>query len=84
LPTLASSKDNQIIILAFEEEKVKAGFMVDSVSEVIRLPETSIEPPARVSENVDIEYLKGVGKIDNKIIILLNALRIVFGKKGED
>ncbi|MGM0599070.1 MAG: chemotaxis protein CheW [Candidatus Rifleibacteriota bacterium] len=84
LPTLASFKDSQIIILAFEEEKVKAGFMVDSVSEVIRLPETSIEPPARVSENVDIEYLKGVGKIDNKIIILLNAQRIVFGKKGED
>ena len=75
---------NQIIILTFEEEKVKAGFLVDSVKEVIRLPETSIEPPSRVSESVDIEYLRGVGKIDNNIIILLNAHRIVFDNPKED
>lgn len=75
---------NQIIILSFEEEKVKAGFLVDSVKEVIRMPETSIEPPTRVSESVDIEYLRGVGKIDNNIIILLNAHRIVFDNPKEE
>ena len=75
---------NQIIILSFEEEKVKAGFLVDSVQEVIRLPESAIEPPSRVSEGVDVEYLRGVGKIDNKIIILLNAHRIVFGELPEN
>ncbi len=75
---------NQIIILSFEEEKVKAGFLVDSVQEVIRLPESAIEPPNRVSESVDIEYLRGVGKIDNKIVIMLNAHRIVFGKQSEE
>ena len=75
---------NQIIILSFDEEKVKAGFLVDSVKEVIRLPETSIEPPTRVSESVDIEYLRGVGKIDNNIIILLNAHRIVFDNPKEE
>jgi purine-binding chemotaxis protein CheW len=84
LPSLASSQNNQIIILSFEEEKVKAGFMVDSVAEVITLPETAVEPPNRVSEGVDIDYLKGVGKQDNKIIILLNAHRIVFGKNPEE
>ena len=75
---------NQIIILSFDEEKVKAGFLVDSVQEVIRLPESAIEPPNRVSESVDIEYLRGVGKIDNKIVIMLNAHRIVFGKQSEE
>ncbi len=75
---------NQIIILSFEEEKVKAGFLVDSVQEVIRLQESAIEPPSRVSEGVNVEYLRGVGKIDNKIIILLNAHRIVFGKQSEN
>ena len=75
---------NQIIILSFEEEKVKAGFLVDSVKEVIRMPETAIEPPTRVSESVDIEYLRGVGKIDNSIIILLNAHRIVFDNPKEE
>lgn len=84
LPLTERKASNQIIILSFEEEKVKAGFLVDSVQEVIRLTEASIEAPTRVSESVDIEYLRGIGKIDNKIIILLNAHRIVFGKQKED
>ncbi|MDD3376331.1 MAG: chemotaxis protein CheW, partial [Candidatus Riflebacteria bacterium] len=71
---------DQIIILSFEEEKVKAGFLVDSVQEVTGLAESAIEPPSRVSESVDVEYLRGVGKVDGKIIILLNANRIVFEK----
>jgi chemotaxis signal transduction protein/HPt (histidine-containing phosphotransfer) domain-containing protein len=71
---------DQIIILSFEEEKVKAGFLVDSVQEVTGLAESAIEPPNRVSESVDVEYLRGVGKVDGKIIILLNANRIVFEK----
>jgi chemotaxis signal transduction protein/HPt (histidine-containing phosphotransfer) domain-containing protein len=71
---------DQIIILSFEEEKVKAGFLVDSVQEVTSLLESSIEPPSRVSESVNVEYLRGVGKVDGKIIILLNAHRIVFEK----
>lgn len=84
LAEVEKSPLNQIIILSFEEEKVKAGFLVDSVKEVIRLPETAIEPPTRVSESVDVEYLRGVGKIDSKIVILLNAHRIVFDKPKED
>jgi chemotaxis protein histidine kinase CheA len=84
LAEIERKPSNQIIILSFEEEKVKAGFLVDSVQEVIRLPESAIEPPSRVSESVDIEYLRGVGKIDNKIVIMLNAHRIVFGKQAED
>ncbi len=84
LENLEKKEAKQIIILAFEDEKVKAGFLVDSVREVIGVPETSIEPPTRVSESVEVEYLKGVGKVDNKIIILLNAHRIVFGKKKEE
>ena len=84
LPQVERSPLNQIIIISFEEEKVKVGFLVDSVQEVIRMPETAMEPPTRVSESVDIEYLKSVGKIDNKIIILLNAHRIVFDNPKEE
>lgn len=85
LPLVERKSSDQIIILSFDEEKIKAGFLVDSVNEVIGIPDTSIEPPTRVSESVEIEHLKGVGKVEGKIIILLNAQRIVFGvKKGEE
>lgn len=75
----ADIRDDQIMILSFEREKVKVGFLVDRVQEVLRLPQTSIEPPSHVSEGVNVEHLRGVGKLGNKIIILLNAEKIVFG-----
>ena len=79
LPDIERVPTMQIVILAFDQEKVKVGFLVDNVSEVLRLPESAIEPPSHVSESVDIEHLKGVGKIQNKIIILLDAHKIIFG-----
>ncbi len=75
----ADIREDQIMILSFEREKVKVGFLVDRVQEVLRLPQTSIEPPSHVSEGVNVEHLRGVGKLGNKIIILLNAEKIVFG-----
>ncbi|MBF0407051.1 MAG: chemotaxis protein CheW [Candidatus Riflebacteria bacterium] len=70
---------DQIVILHFEAEKVKVGFLVDGVHEVIRLPQNSIEEPSKVSESVDVEYLSGVGKLHGKLIILLNARKVIFG-----
>ena len=77
---------DQIIILTLEKEKikVKVGFLVDSVYEVIKLSTSAIEPPSHVSEGVNVEHLNGVGKIVGKdgltkILILLNAHKIVFG-----
>lgn len=75
----ANTRDDQIMILSFEREKVKVGFLVDRVLEVLRLPQTAIEPPSHVSEGVNVEHLRGVGKLGNKIIILLNAEKIIFG-----
>jgi len=73
------TNEDQIIILSFEREKVKVGLLVDRVQEVLRLPQSAIEPPSHVSEGVNVEHLRGVGKMGNRIIILLNAEKIVFG-----
>jgi purine-binding chemotaxis protein CheW len=49
------------------------GFIVDSVSEVIRLPSTNIETaPSIIMNRIKSEYFKGVGKLDDRMLILLN------------
>jgi purine-binding chemotaxis protein CheW len=56
------------------------GFIVDSVSEVLRLPTRSIEaPPDVVNSNVQTEFISGIGKIDkdNRMIILIDVNRIL-------
>ena len=48
------------------------GMIVDAVSEVLRLPTDSIEPPSTIVESVGSQYLKGIGKLEDKLIILLD------------
>lgn len=54
------------------------GFVVDSVSEVIRLPEKNIEPaPSVIANRIGTEYLRGVGKIDDRLLLLLRLNKVL-------
>jgi purine-binding chemotaxis protein CheW len=54
------------------------GFVVDSVSEVIRLPESSVEPaPAVIANKIGTEYVRGVGKMEDRLLILLDLDKIL-------
>jgi purine-binding chemotaxis protein CheW len=54
------------------------GFIVDSVSEVIRLPAKSIEPtPSIITSKIRSEYIRGVGKINERLLILLNLNKML-------
>jgi purine-binding chemotaxis protein CheW len=69
--------ENTRIIVADIGETVM-GFIVDSVSEVIRLPESSVEPaPAVIADKISTEYVRGVGKMKDRLLILLDLDRIL-------
>jgi purine-binding chemotaxis protein CheW len=69
--------ENTRIIVADIGETVM-GFIVDSVSEVIRLPESSVEPaPAVIANKIGTEYVRGVGKMENRLLILLDLDKIL-------
>ena len=73
--------ENTRIIVASIGDTVM-GFVVDSVSEVIRLPEKNLEPaPAVIADKMGTEYVMGVGKLDNRLLILLNLDKILGAKE---
>ena len=75
------SDENARIIVADVGNTV-VGFMVDSVSEVIRLPTKDIEPaPAIIADRIGTEYLRGVGKMENRLLILLKLDKILGAEK---
>jgi purine-binding chemotaxis protein CheW len=48
------------------------------VSEVIRLPESSVEPaPAVIANKIGTEYVRGVGKMEDRLLILLDLDKIL-------
>lgn len=53
------------------------GLIVDSVSEVLRLPNDAIEPPPPVVAGIGSEYIKGLGKLEGRLLILLDLSKIL-------
>lgn len=64
--------DKQTRIVVVEIQGTVLGFIVDSVSEVLRIPANTVEPPPRLGK-VTREYVSGVGKLDDRLLILLDV-----------
>ncbi len=53
------------------------GLVVDSASQVVRIPFDEIEPAPPIIGGLSTEYIRGVGKLDDRLIILLNIEHIL-------
>ena len=69
-PALDQDSNTRIVVMELENKIV--GFLVDGVSEVLRIPESTVEDPPPVVAGIGSEYIRGIGKLDNRLLILLN------------
>jgi purine-binding chemotaxis protein CheW len=69
-----STKDTRIIVVNILGKTI--GLIVDSVSEVLRINSNTIQPPPPLVASLDSDYIKGVGKLDDRLIILLDIDKI--------
>jgi purine-binding chemotaxis protein CheW len=72
--------DKQTRIVVVEVKGAVLGFIVDAVSEVLRIPADTIEPPPCMGK-LEQEYVSGVGKLDDRLLILLNLDRLMSGSE---
>ena len=56
---------------------MSVGFVVDSVSEVLRIPANTVEPAPPVVAGVDSDYISGVGKLEDRLLILLDLDKLL-------
>jgi purine-binding chemotaxis protein CheW len=68
-------KNTRIIVIDINDMIV--GYIVDSVSEVLRIPADTVEPPPPVVAGLDSEYISGVGKLDDRLLIFLDLDRLL-------
>ncbi|KHK01386.1 chemotaxis protein CheW [Desulfovibrio sp. TomC] len=69
--------DNQTRIIVIELHGMIIGFVVDGVSEVLRIQSNTVEPPPPVVSGIESEYIKGVGKLDDRLLILLDLDKLI-------
>ncbi|KPF47868.1 hypothetical protein IP87_10955 [beta proteobacterium AAP121] len=56
-------------------ERVELGLMVDAVSEVIDIPAAQIEPPPNFGTTVRRDFIRGMGKVGARFVIILEPDR---------
>jgi len=71
----AETKDSRIVVVVMGGLKV--GIVVDGVSEVLRVGEDSIEPPSPLVSTVDSEFITGIAKVAERLIILLDLSKVL-------
>jgi len=78
------TESNRILVVNVKDKTM--GIIVDSVSEVLRLPKDTIEPPPPIVSGIRAQFLEGVGKLDDgkRLIILLNLDKIFKVTKDEE
>jgi purine-binding chemotaxis protein CheW len=78
-PVGPSNKKNRIVVVEVENRLL--GLMVNSASEVLKIPPSEIEAPHSVFQEGDLNYITGVGKLHGRLVILLDLSKVL--QRGE-
>jgi purine-binding chemotaxis protein CheW len=75
LESQEASRDSRIMVVALGA--VKVGMIVDGVSEVLRVPSESIEPPPSMTTTSRANFITGIAKLNDVLVILLDMSKIL-------
>ncbi len=71
----AYDKNTRIIVVEVEGKMV--GFIVDAVNEVLRIQKSITEAPPELVTGINSEYIKAVGKLEDRLLILLDLEKVI-------
>lgn len=74
-------KNTRFIVVEIDNKVY--GFIVDSVNEVLRIDRNITEPPPPMVGGIDSDYITAIGKLEDRLIILLD-LKKIFSKDEVD
>ncbi|KGP74009.1 chemotaxis protein CheW [Pontibacillus yanchengensis] len=69
------NESTRIIIVYIEDMEV--GLIVDEANDVIDIPSEAIEPAPEVVGTIEVEYIRGVAKLEKRLLILLDLPKIL-------
>jgi len=79
MPTVPDDDRTCIVVVRVKQNSatVTMGILVDSVSEVLDIPQSHIEDAPEFGAAVQTDFLLGIGKIAQKVILLLDVNRVL-------
>jgi purine-binding chemotaxis protein CheW len=74
LEPLDPDKNTRIVVVDVHGQTL--GFIVDAVSEVLRISSDTVEPTPRIG-SIEREYISGVGKLESRLLLMLDLERLM-------
>lgn len=75
IETTKYTDSTRIIIVQVEDKEV--GLIVDAANDVIDIPSDQVEQPPEVVGRIESDYIRGVAKLDERLLILLNLNKVL-------
>ena len=75
LPSVAYDDRTCVVVVSVGD--VTIGLVVDTVSEVVNIPESNISPPPRFSSATSGRYVAGMGKIGEAVKIIIDIAKLL-------
>lgn len=76
IPAKAPDDASKVVIVDASDAPV--GFLVDEVTEVVRVDPAAIEAaPSYVADGMEAEYVKGIAKLDGRLVTIVDPVRIL-------
>lgn len=74
LPRTDRNEHNRIVVVEVHGRVI--GFIVDRVHEVLRINSSIVEPAPQMVCSIDSDFIAGVGKLDDRLLILLDLAKL--------
>ena len=74
-----NTKRTCVVIVNIESTKgsQEMGLVVDSVSEVLEIPDSDIEPPPEFGSGIRSDFIHGMGKVNGRFVVILDVDRVL-------
>jgi purine-binding chemotaxis protein CheW len=80
MESLAHGADARIIVVEVQGRVL--GFVVDQVNEVLRIDRSIVDPAPTLAASSHSDYVRGVGKLNDRLLILLDLVRLFAAEPG--
>jgi purine-binding chemotaxis protein CheW len=74
METKDRDKNSRIVVCDVGGETV--GMVVDAVSEVLRVPQSTVEAPPEIVRSSGLEYIRGVVKLEERLLLFLDISKL--------
>lgn len=76
--------NDRTCIIVIDIKNISMGLIVDSVVEVLYIPDRDIVPPPELNKGYCNKYIKGIGKVGDEVKLLIHCDRLLNDEEIDD